>query len=104
MMKQMKVVFYIPREPVAPAMRLQDALVGTFTGITVVQGVGSWRSPKGVLCQEGVHVITLFCTDATYNRDEVRYLAMQYMREAYQECVLYEINGEPFFIDNERKL
>ena len=103
-MKQMKVVFYIPREPVAPAMRLQDALEGTFTGITVVQGVGSWRSPKGVLYQEGVHVITLFCTDATHNRDEVRYLAMRYMREAYQDCVLYEINGEPFFIDNERKL
>ena len=103
-MKQMKVVFYLPREPAAPAMRLQDALVGTFTGITVVQGVGSWCSPKGVLYQEGVEVITLFCTDTTHTRDEVHYLATRYMREAYQECVLYEINGEPFFIDNERKL
>lgn len=99
----MKIVMYIPREPITPGLRLQDKLLSIFGGITVVQGVGAWANQRGVVIQEGVNVITVFAEDRAINRDTVECIATAYMREAYQESVLYEINGVPRFITNERK-
>jgi hypothetical protein len=99
----MKVVMYIPREPITPGLRLQDKLLSSFGGVTVVQGVGAWTNQRGEVIQEGVNVITVFAEDRASNRDAIDSVATSYMREAYQESVLYEINGVPSFITNERK-
>lgn len=93
----MKAVFYIPQEPSQAAENLKCSLVCQFSGLTTTQGVGEWFNSSGELVQEPVYILTVLAAVDVY-RDTLARLARQYLREGNQECVLYEIDGMPYFV------
>lgn len=102
MTKYMKVVLYIPTDSSGlisgPEEEVREALLKMAGGFTHVLGWGAWKSSAGETIQELVALYTAFCEDTQELREALSVLAYTYMQEAEQECVLYELNGEPRFI------
>lgn len=85
-----RIVVYAPKYPIHPAMKLRQALLDLFDGLTEYSGVGSWRNSKGNAVGEGVFVFEII-TDEHIPHDALADAIAKYQAEAEQEEVLCTI-------------
>lgn len=96
-----KLEFYLPRNPLTPYHELFTKVLDRFGGATEQVGVGTWVSPSGVKFTEGVYILSVFFDATPSNMLYIETLALEYMRSAKQQSILYAVDNQPIFIEEE---
>lgn len=85
----------LPATTAGGDVRLNEALVLAFGGVTLTEGSGSWRGPDGRVHSEAVHIYSVAVAKTTENGNRLLNLARQFGILLDQLAVYLKLpNGE----------